>query len=99
MQNLRIFKDMEANCENCPFNITEGDIKKCYNDCGDKPNECYKCNYLEYYLKTDADKVIAKKQEAIDNLGNFVNFLMKHDLIKDCPEKETVKAMLPLIKA
>lgn len=45
MQNLRIFKDMEANCENCPFNITEG------------------------------------------------------DLIKDCPEKETVKAMLPLIKA
>ena len=59
MNELKIFKDMEANCANCPFDITEGDIKRCYDDCGDKPNECYECSYLEYYLKSEADKEIA----------------------------------------
>ena len=56
-KELKSYSNVEFSCEHCPFGLTEGDIKSCQDACGDKPNECYKCSYLDVYLKSEVDEI------------------------------------------
>lgn len=45
--------------------------------------------FTEYYLKSEADKVIAEQKAKADKLHSCLKCLVMRDLIKDCPEKKS----------
>lgn len=56
-KELKSYSGVDFSCEHCPFGLDEGDVKSCYNACGDKPNECYECSYMSVYLKDEVDEI------------------------------------------
>ena len=56
-KELKSYSGVDFSCEHCPFDLTVGDVNSCYNACGDKPNECYKCTSMSVYLKSEVDEI------------------------------------------
>lgn len=47
------------------------------------------CEQRLVYLKSEADAVITELKAKADRLHSCLKCLVMHDLIKDCPEKES----------